>query len=128
KITHLYLLMRNNKIKDTATEMVVAPQKRKLVRSVFAITRDLLNHQKFQNRNSTDQPKLVELLTNLYNEEVEKKNDRTEKVKKPRVTKSILEKLISDISKSVETLPKAKQTEIQDMINQSGYTVNTITN
>ncbi|CAB4136830.1 hypothetical protein UFOVP1479_7 [uncultured Caudovirales phage] len=120
--------MRNNKIKDTATEMVVAPQKRKLVRSVFAITRDLLNHQKFQNRNSTDQPKLVELLTNLYNEEVEKKNDRTEKVKKPRVTKSILEKLISDISKSVETLPKAKQTEIQDMINQSGYTVNTITN
>ena len=120
--------MRNNKIKDTATEMVVAPQKRKLVRSVFAITRDLLNHQKFQNRNSTDQPKLVELLTNLYNEEVEKNNDRTEKVKKPRVTKSILEKLISDISKSVETLPKAKQTEIQDMINQSGYTVNTITN
>tara|TARA_R110000868_G_scaffold236547_1_gene490603 strand:+ start:124 stop:486 length:363 start_codon:yes stop_codon:yes gene_type:complete len=120
--------MKNNKIKDTATEMVVAPQKRKLVRSVFAITRDLLNHQKFQNRNSTDQPKLVELLTNLYNEEVEKKNDRTEKVKKPRVTKSILEKLISDISKSVETLPKAKQTEIQDMINQSGYTVNTITN
>lgn len=121
--------MKNNKIKDTATEMVVAPQKRKLVRSVFAITRDLLNHQKFQNRNSTDQPKLVELLTNLYNDEVDKKNEiKANKIKKPRVTKSILEKLISDISKSVETLPKAKQTEIQDMINQSGYTVNTITN
>jgi hypothetical protein len=121
--------MSKNKKTETATEMVEAPQKKRvLVRSVFAITRDLLNHQKFQNRNSTDQPALVELLTNLYNEEFEKKNDRTIKVKKPRVTKSILEKLISDISKSVETLPKAKQTEIQDMINQSGYTVNTITN
>ena len=71
---------------------------------------------------------ILDFLQKRADEEVEKKNDRTEKVKKPRVTKSILEKLISDISKSVETLPKAKQTEIQDMINQSGYTVNTITN